>query len=263
MAKIEEDPQSGTCVNVSYADMNGPVANVCPTGSPFAQPTPHNASPSSSVPWPGNGIPDNAGLAGITLTLSLESNNIPSQTVLTQVVTAITMALNNTAYPEHIKNEITNAIATLGKYRMLGVSWAAPYVHRVDPTANGFLNHAGRSGMEFAAFEPFRTPASPPLLNNNAFMLDTPDKNKEPRKIEVEIPERLVGAVLGEGGRCLTGLQEATGAIIQISKKGVFVPGTRNRLATISGSPPAILIAHTLIHQRLAEEQAKRHRHHH
>lgn len=81
-------------------------------------------------------------------------------------------------------------------------------------------------------------------------------------QVEVEIPERLVGAVLGEGGRSLTGLQEATGALIQISKKGVFVPGTRNRLATISGSPSSIFIAHSLIQHRIAEEQIKRNRQH-
>lgn len=37
IGKIVEDPQSGTCLNVSYADVSGPVANYNPTGSPFAQ----------------------------------------------------------------------------------------------------------------------------------------------------------------------------------------------------------------------------------
>lgn len=36
MAKITEDPLSGTCTNVSYADVTGPVANYNPTGSPYA-----------------------------------------------------------------------------------------------------------------------------------------------------------------------------------------------------------------------------------
>jgi RNA-binding protein Nova len=36
LAKIMEDPSSGTCLNVSYADVNGPVANFNPTGSPYA-----------------------------------------------------------------------------------------------------------------------------------------------------------------------------------------------------------------------------------
>lgn len=36
LQKIVEDPSSGSCLNVSYADINGPVANFNPTGSPFA-----------------------------------------------------------------------------------------------------------------------------------------------------------------------------------------------------------------------------------
>jgi len=38
LAKIMEDPSSGTCLNVSYADVSGPVANFNPTGSPYANP---------------------------------------------------------------------------------------------------------------------------------------------------------------------------------------------------------------------------------
>lgn len=37
IAKVADDPQSGTCLNVSYADVSGPVANYNPTGSPYAQ----------------------------------------------------------------------------------------------------------------------------------------------------------------------------------------------------------------------------------
>lgn len=37
LAKVADDPHSGTCPNVSYADVSGPVANYNPTGSPYAQ----------------------------------------------------------------------------------------------------------------------------------------------------------------------------------------------------------------------------------
>ena len=47
LAKIVEDPLSGTCLNVSYADVNGPVANFNPTGSPYA--TNQNAISSSTA----------------------------------------------------------------------------------------------------------------------------------------------------------------------------------------------------------------------
>lgn len=57
LSKVVEDPQSGSCLNVSYADVSGPVANYNPTGSPYAnhnvQHTPvqggnFNSSPSLS-----------------------------------------------------------------------------------------------------------------------------------------------------------------------------------------------------------------------
>lgn len=48
LAKILEDPSSGTCLNVSYADVNGPVANFNPTGSPYANPQNPNFSSSTA-----------------------------------------------------------------------------------------------------------------------------------------------------------------------------------------------------------------------
>lgn len=49
-----------------------------------------------------------------------------------------------------------------------------------------------------------------------------------------------------------------SGANIQISKKGIFAPGTRNRIVTITGSPNAINTAQFLIEQRISEEELKR-----
>lgn len=49
-----------------------------------------------------------------------------------------------------------------------------------------------------------------------------------------------------------------SGATIQISKKGIFSPGTRNRIVTISGPPNAITLAHYLIEQKINEEESKR-----
>jgi len=48
IAKIVEDPQSGSCLNVSYADVSGPVANTNPTGSPFANSPIGQHSPNTS-----------------------------------------------------------------------------------------------------------------------------------------------------------------------------------------------------------------------
>lgn len=77
-------------------------------------------------------------------------------------------------------------------------------------------------------------------------------------QVDIEIPELIVGAILGFGGRSLVEIQHLSGAVIQISKKGQYAPGTRNRIVTISGMPNAIQTAQYLIEQRVSEEEAKR-----
>lgn len=65
-------------------------------------------------------------------------------------------------------------------------------------------------------------------------------------------------AFSGPGGRALVEIQQLSGANIQISKKGIFAPGTRNRIVTMSGTVTAIATAHFLIEQKIAEEENKR-----
>ena len=44
-------------------------------------------------------------------------------------------------------------------------------------------------------------------------------------------------------GKCIVDIQQFSGARIQISKKGQYSPGTRNRLVTVVGSPKSISAA--------------------
>lgn len=82
------------------------------------------------------------------------------------------------------------------------------------------------------------------------------DGHKE--TIDLSVPESLVGAILGKGGKTLVEYQEMSGARIQISKKGEYVPGTRNRRVSISGKPPGPQTAQLLITQRLMAVQSAR-----
>ena len=77
---------------------------------------------------------------------------------------------------------------------------------------------------------------------------------------EMEVGEHIVGAILGPGGRGIVELQKFTGANIQISKKGVYAPGTQNRIVTITGTAMSVQRAQFLIQQRIVQEQAKRNR---
>jgi hypothetical protein len=69
---------------------------------------------------------------------------------------------------------------------------------------------------------------------------------------------KWIKKIKGPGGRSLVEIQHISGANIQISKKGTFAPGTRNRIVTITGAPQAINTAHFLIEQRINEEETKR-----
>ena len=44
MEKIQEDPMSGSCLNINYSEVHGMVANFNPTGSPFATTNSANGS---------------------------------------------------------------------------------------------------------------------------------------------------------------------------------------------------------------------------
>ena len=83
---------------------------------------------------------------------------------------------------------------------------------------------------------------------------------KESKK-DMHIAEVIVGAILGPGGRNLIEIQHLSGANIQISKKGIFATGTRDRIVTITGYPDSIRTATYLIEHRISEEEAKRARH--
>uniref|UniRef100_A0A2R9B979 K Homology domain-containing protein n=1 Tax=Pan paniscus TaxID=9597 RepID=A0A2R9B979_PANPA len=167
--KVQEDPQSSSCLNISYANVAGPVANSNPTGSPYASPADVLPAAAAASAAAASGLLGPAGLAGVG------------------------------AFPAALAG-----------------------------AAGGFLT-AEKLAAESA---------------------------KE--LVEIAVPENLVGAILGKGGKTLVEYQELTGARIQISKKGEFLPGTRNRRVTITGSPAATQAAQYLISQRVTYEQGVR-----
>ena len=101
-------------------------------------------------------------------------------------------------------------------------------------------------------------------MNQNSFGLGTgmysptEDKGNGTTKQDIEVPENIVGAILGPGGKGIVEIQQFTGTNIQISKKGVYAPGTRNRIVSITGTPTNITRAHYMIQQRIQQEEFKR-----
>ncbi|XP_065372348.1 RNA-binding protein Pasilla isoform X3 [Calliphora vicina] len=351
LSKIVEDPQSGTCLNVSYADINGPVANFNPTGSPYA--TNQNAINSSTASLNSTlgtqigGGASSGGLlvngTGINLSLNLSSPNpAPNLALATQLLEHIKIALRGLGYSETATSEVCAALGVLAKYGVLGMGVGLPHANGAHTTLANYLgvstleqqtaaaNAAANAGNVFGAvgqvnleqytaaaaaaaaaasrptqtqldvaaaaaqFDHFRhlgnaasvgQAATPVSLNNNSFGLTAAtgagntapslgataghsmsgmSKSPTPGDLgpkdtkNVEIPEVIVGAILGPNGRSLVEIQHVSGANVQISKKGIFAPGTRNRIVTITGQQNAIAKAQFLIEQKINEEETKR-----
>ena len=62
----------------------------------------------------------------------------------------------------------------------------------------------------------------------------------------------------GKQNASITCLTYSSGADVQISKRGVYAPGTTNRLITIKGSPREVKSALYLVQQKIQEKQEER-----
>lgn len=263
--KIQEDPQSSSCLNISYANVAGPVANSNPTGSPYANAA--DVLPAAAAAATATGLLGPTGLAGVgafpatlpgfsgsdLLAISTALNTLASYGYNT---TSLGLGLNSAAASGVLAavaagaNPAAAAAANLlASYAneasgAAGTAAAAPAgafaLGSLAGAANGYLGTAG------------------PLVAAGSFLATEKLVESAKELVEIAVPENLVGAILGKGGKTLVEYQELTGARIQISKKGDFIPGTRNRKVTITGSPAATQAAQYLISQRVTYEQGVR-----
>lgn len=191
-------------------------------------------------------------------------------------VSYISNAMDSQTTVANGSNNNGGVFGPIGTVPTLGSSSPTPRsaLDRYEPFVDPFRQNSSAAAAAAAAIN----------LNNNSFGLGTNQLSlvsksptgqvdaasaaaaaaaagiKEGKK-DIEIAEVIVGAILGPGGRNLIEIQHLSGANIQISKKGIFAPGTRNRIVTITGFPDAIRTAHYLIEHRISEEEAKRARH--
>lgn len=305
---IVEDPQSGSCPNVSYADYKGPIANANPTGSPFA----------------------NSATAGGDIGFAGASGGVVSgRNVNPQSVEMLKSTLRGNGYSIQASDEITAAMCTLSSYGLLGFGGAGLGSLGAMPSNVGGLSldylstvlNGNRNPREMAPVGPgpmfgqfpsgpqtpdiksvggfdggnFGNPRPTPNIgasdaplafntgfpgfgastNNNSFGLGTgppmgsfqtsapsagANHDQSNATKELQVAENIVGAVIGPGGRAIVEIQKLTSATLQISKKGVFAPGTRNRIVTISGSSSAVERAVFMVQQCIQQEESKRSR---
>ncbi|XP_059806910.1 RNA-binding protein Nova-1-like isoform X1 [Hemitrygon akajei] len=261
--KIQEDPQSGSCLNISYANISGPVANSNPTGSPYANSAEVLPAAASAAGLLGHA--NLAGVAGFTAGLSGFTGND---------LLAISSALNTLASYGYNTNSLglglnpataTGVLAAVAASANPAAAAAANLLASYANEASAGTNAPAGSVGSFS----LGSLAAASAASNGYFSAASPlaagsilaaEKLSEGSKdvVEIAVPENLVGAILGKGGKTLVEYQELTGARIQISKKGEFIPGTRNRKVTITGSAAATQAAQYLISQRITYEQGVR-----
>jgi len=73
--------------------------------------------------------------------------------------------------------------------------------------------------------------------------------------IQMEIPDILVGAILGKQGKTVHEFIQFSGAKIQFSGKNDFAPGTTDRILTIQGDLNQTQIAYFLINQKITQAE--------
>ncbi|XP_067084798.1 RNA-binding protein Nova-1-like isoform X1 [Osmerus mordax] len=266
--KIQEDPQSSSCLNISYSNISGPVANSNPTGSPYANSAEVMPNAAAAAAATASSLLGQAGLAGMGAFPAAMSGFSGNDLL------AITSALNTLASYGYNTNTLglgLNPAAASGVLAAVAASAnpaaaaAANLLASYASDASGGGGHpaAGLGGFSLGSLAA-ATGASNGYLNASsplmASSLLATEKLADGAKdvVEIAVPENLVGAILGKGGKTLVEYQELTGARIQISKKGEFIPGTRNRKVTITGSPAATQAAQYLISQRITYEQGVR-----
>ena len=331
LQKILEDPQSGSCPNISYADVKGPVASSNPTGSPFAN---------APLGYNGNFNGQQGGAMGMN-NIGTGMNNLNIGTG-TPALEQLRATLRGSGYSEQAVEEISTAVFTLANYGFLGLGLGLGLgglglAAQNQGTGNnlslanlagilqGGMNNANGAGSLYggnganadnnnpSVFGPvgsttttmaggdtgegsgvyfssagglgrdynqgnsmfggsnydggngFNSSGNYQGTNQNSFGLGTNmgslksmDEEGDSTKKDLEVGEHIVGAILGPGGKGIVELQKFSGANIQISKKGVYAQGTRNRIVTVTGSPSAVQRASILIQQRISQEEAKR-----
>ncbi|XP_022091268.1 RNA-binding protein Nova-1-like [Acanthaster planci] len=311
--KVQEDPQSGSCNNLSYATATFPVANANPTGSPFAEGAVAAVMPANVVKAQIPVAP--VGLTGLPATaLGTPSVSITPQSYA-RVPTTVSYSTGDAA--------AINALNTLASYNYtigglpMSASIAAPnplyagtpaHLQPTQMIPSGLLGAYQVAAVTGNSKTTLPTPlnlsspaaAESPVLNGSptltvpshhlqessvpsigmaapmgsltgvggglgaiALAQEPPQSlgTKDPTRdtiLEVEVPENLVGAILGKRGQTLVEFQTTSGAKIQISKKGEYVPGTRNRKVTITGAPNQAQLAHFFITQKVAQEEQNR-----
>eukprot|EP00283_Hemiselmis_rufescens_P005194 CAMPEP_0173420634 /NCGR_PEP_ID=MMETSP1357-20121228/2032_1 /TAXON_ID=77926 /ORGANISM="Hemiselmis rufescens, Strain PCC563" /LENGTH=317 /DNA_ID=CAMNT_0014383439 /DNA_START=6 /DNA_END=959 /DNA_ORIENTATION=+ len=120
-------------------------------------------------------------------------------------------------------------------------------VHYDNPTTN----YAQSGGYPSLAFNARAAVPGQVTATNQGSLLSSMDQMQV--QIRLGVPENQVGNLVGKGGSTIKEIIALCGAQVKLSQKGDVVPGTQNRIVTVTGNTLSSSYAHMLILQRVPE----------
>merc|ERR1719430_1997454 len=265
LEKIVEDPNSSCCLNTSYEGVEGALGGVSASG--------YSAGRGTSVSdAPGYDTINVNGHTNLRLTLNMHAPIPPDPWVSSQAMPHINYALRQAGHSDTVADELTRALGLLAAHGVLQLTQSAAKAEPQQVWAGEQVQHQQSAAAASYSYTPSPAPAPPgqtktglpyPRPKTPPGETSGPPTEEEvqenfPSEEEVQVEERLVGAVLGPSGRHVEEIKQYSGADVQISKRGVYAPGTTNRLITIKGSQRAVKSALYLVQQKIQEKQEER-----
>jgi len=136
-------------------------------------------------------------------------------------------------------------------------------------TASNYLAVGGQTAQQHEPVnELSQSSVAPGLSSHNVNLqpsshvvggIETEQPQQNAFSVKISIPDTKIGAVLGKRGKTLAELQNRSNTHIKISQRGVFVPGTNERLVAITGlSAESVKTAQALISQQIADSNSGR-----
>jgi len=134
---------------------------------------------------------------------------------------------------------------------------------QLTPVQDGSVRYTYNYGTVCNSYEPTTTTTvyggkeniiygSEPQVHGH-IQYEPKSRIKTTHLIQMEIPNSIVGAIVGKQGQTINEFTRASGAHINFSAKDEFAPGTTNRILTIKGGKNQIQNAYMLIDQKIAQ----------
>lgn len=138
---------------------------------------------------------------------------------------------------------IARVLQALPNNALSNTSTLANTIMLIQALSGNNNNNAGGNNGNMPQMNQQRISAPAPSKTSLKPFIPRPDDVK----YKVEIPDSLVGRVLGRLGATITEIQNTSGCEVKFSQRGEYVPGTQNRLLYVCGQQAGCKIAQQLI----------------